>query len=123
MEMPKQLIRPAVHSQAAAADCRRVLKELWMVVCLAALQAMWTTAKKVMKQQIRAQLALHPRGLDVIVAESAVVNFWELLHDFAHSASMPGSWRRLLPPDTPFLCLPHAGGRLVVNDNRDVVVG
>jgi hypothetical protein len=91
------------------------LKEVWMVVCLAALQAMWVTAKKVMGPNIRAMLAAQPRGLHAVVVDSAVAAFWELLHDFAQSSTIPGSWRRLLPPGTPFLHFPHVNRRIQVN--------
>jgi hypothetical protein len=83
---------------------------------LAALQAMWVTAKKIMGPQIRASLAAQPRGLHNVVVESAVVTFWELLHEFAQSSAVPGSWRRLLPQDTPFLHFPHVDRRLQVNN-------
>jgi hypothetical protein len=119
MELPPQMV-PQLPAGVDARGVRRVLREVWMVVCLAALQAMWTTAKKVMKPDARAQLAAQPRGLQVVVCDAAVVSFWSLLHDFAHSSCMPGSWRRLLPMDTPFLCLRHAGGRLMVNDVNNV---
>ena len=87
-----------------------------MVVCLAAMQAMWVSAKKIMGLETRAVLAGQPRGLDIAAVESAVVTFWELLHEFAQSSSAPGSWRRLLPMDTPFLHFPRVDCRLQVNN-------
>lgn len=86
-----------------------------MVVCLAALQAMWVTAKKIMGPDIRAALAAQPRGLHAVAVDSTVAAFWELLHEFAQSSSVPGSWRRLLPQGTPFLHFPHVGRRIQVN--------
>jgi hypothetical protein len=116
MELPPQMV-PHLPADVDARGVRRVLKEVWMVVCLAAMQAMWTTAKKVMKPDARARLAAQPRGLHAVVCDGAVVNFWSLLHDFVRSSCMPGSWRRLLPMNTPFLCLQSAAGKLIVNDN------
>jgi hypothetical protein len=87
-----------------------------MVVCLAALQAMWVTAKKIMGRDIRAALAAQPRGLHAVVVDSAVAAFWELLHEFAESSPVPGSWRRLLPAGTPFLHFPRVDRRIQVNN-------
>ena len=93
-----------------------------MVVCLAAMQAMWISAKKIMGSETRASLAGQPRGLHIVVVESAVVTFWELLHEFAQSSSVPGSWRRLLPMDTPFLHFPRVDHRLQVNNTMPLFV-
>jgi hypothetical protein len=114
MELPAQMMG---HGQPApaAAGVRRCVKEVWMVVCLAALQAMWVTQKKIMGPDIRASLAAQPRGLHTVAVGSAVVTFWELLHEFAESSSVPGSWRRLLPQDTPFLHFPRVDRRVQVN--------
>jgi hypothetical protein len=92
------------------------MEEVWIVVCLAALQAMWHTAKKVMGPDIRPGLAAQPRGRHVVAAQGALAHFWDLLHEFAEGAKIPGSWRRLLPRDMPFLHLPHAARRLQVNN-------
>jgi hypothetical protein len=112
MQMPVQMMAPHVGNVAGVS---RVLREVWIVVCLAAFKAMWSTAKKVMHAGNRADMASSPRGLHVLAAETAVVCFWNMLHDFCESGSVPGEWRRLLPPGTPFLHLPHAGGKVVVN--------
>ena len=63
------------------------------MVCLAAMQAMWVSAMKVMASESRALLARQHRGSNVVVVASAVVKFWNLLHDFAQSSSVLGSWR------------------------------
>lgn len=89
MEMPVQMMPPHVGDMAGVT---RVLRQVWMVVCLAALKAMWSTAKKVMHAGHRAALASNPRGLHVLAAESAVVCFWDLLHDFCRSCTVPGDW-------------------------------
>jgi exonuclease III len=113
MKLPDQM---GGHGEALPAGrVRGALKEVWMVVCLAALQAMWVTAKKIMGPNIRAALAAQPRGLHTVVVDSAVAAFWELLHEFAQSSSIPGSWRRLLPQGTPFLHFPQLGRRIQVN--------
>ena len=126
MALPDQMLRGQHVAAAGAVGCsvRRVVREVWMVVCLAALQAMWVTAKKIMGPDIRVVLAGQPRGLHAVVCDGAVAQFWELLHEFAQSARVPGSWRRLLPVDTPFLHFPHVDRRVQVNnDAPGVVVG
>ena len=116
MELPDEMRGATGQANAPpSGSARGALKEVWMVVCLAALQAMWVTAKKVMGPNIRAMLAAQPRGLHAVVVDSAVAAFWELLHDFAQSSTIPGSWRRLLPPGTPFLHFPHVNRRIQVN--------
>jgi hypothetical protein len=80
---------------------------------------MWSTAKKVMHAGSRATMVSSPRGIHVLAAESAVVCFWDLLHDFCKSDSVPAEWRRLLLPGTPFLHVLHAGGEVVVNNGGD----
>jgi hypothetical protein len=118
MELPEQMLQVQL---AASGSVRRAVKEVWMVVCLAALQAMWVTAKKIMGPNIRASLAAQPRGLHAVVVDSAVAQFWELLHEFAQSSIVPGSWRRLLPANTPFLHFPHVDRRLQVSNAPRVV--
>jgi hypothetical protein len=58
---------------------RHVMKEVWIVVCLAALQATWLMAKKVMAPNICLELAAQPRGLHAVAAESGIHHCWELL--------------------------------------------
>jgi hypothetical protein len=119
MELPEQMGGSSHAGRGALPDgsrARGALKEVWMVVCLAALQAMWVTAKKIMGHDIRAALAAQPRGLHAVVVDSAVAAFWELLHEFAESSVVPGSWRRLLPQGTPFLHFPRVDRRIQVNN-------
>lgn len=116
MEMPVQMISPQVGN---VAGLKRVLHEVWMVVCLAALGAMWSTAKKVMHAGNRANMASNPRGIHVVAADTAVVCFWDLLHDFCKSDAVPSEWRQVLVPGTPFLHVPHAGGSLAANTGAD----
>jgi hypothetical protein len=110
MQLPEPL------RNGASGNVQRAMEEVWIVVCLAALQAMWHTAKKVMDPNIRLSLAAQPRGLHVVAVHSAVAHFWDLLHEFAQGAKIPGSWRRLLPHDMPFLHFPHVARRLQVNN-------
>jgi hypothetical protein len=60
-----------VHN-GTSASAQRVMEEVWMVVCLAAPQAMWHTAKKVMGPDTRPGLAAQPRGVDVVAAQGAL---------------------------------------------------
>jgi hypothetical protein len=113
MEMPLQMLGPVVGS---VSGLRRVMHEVWMVVCLAALRAMWSTAKKVMHAGSRARMASNPRGMDVVAAETAVVCFWDLLHDFCESDNVPADWRQVLLPGMPFLHVMQPGGAVVVNN-------
>ena len=119
MQLPAQLRR--LHGDDVASSVVHVMQEVWIVVCLAALEAMWLATKKVMDPSIRHDLAARPRGLHVVVAECAVANFWELLHEFSQGAKVPGSWRRLLPSDMPFLHFPHVARRLQVNNVHRLV--
>jgi hypothetical protein len=112
MDMPVQLMGPVVGN---VPGLRRVLHEVWMVVCLAALTAMWSTAKQVMHAGSRASMASNPMGIHALAAETAVVHFWDLLHDFCNSDSAPNEWRHLLLPGTPFLHVMQAGCAVVVN--------
>jgi len=112
MEMPVQLMGPVVGN---VPGLKRVMHEVWMVVCLAAFQAMWSTAKRVVHDGSRASMASNPRGIHVLAAESAVVRFWDLLQDFCKSGSVPDDWRQLLLPGTPFLHVAQAGGTVIVN--------
>jgi hypothetical protein len=113
MEMPLQMMGPVVGN---VSRLRRVLQEVWMVVCLAAFRAMWSTAKQVMHAASRARMASNPRGIDAVAAETAVACFWDLLHDFSKSDCVPADWRQLLLPGTPFLHVAQVGGALVVNN-------
>ena len=123
MQPPEQMMGLRWAPDATpSSSVRRAVKEAWMVVCLAAMQAMWVSAKKIMGSETRASLAGQPRGLHIVVVESAVVTFWELLHEFAQSSSVPGSWRRLLPMDTPFLHFPRVDCRLQVNTSVPLFV-
>jgi hypothetical protein len=94
---------PIVPAHGVSSGVQRALQEVWIVVCLAAVHAMWCTAKKVMDPVMAAQ----PRGLHAVAVQSDVAQFWELLHEFTQYSQIPGAWRRLLPQDTPFLQFPN----------------
>jgi hypothetical protein len=66
MQMPDHVGQ--THGVAPGSSVLQVMKEVWIVVCLAALQAMWLTAKKVMAPNICPELAAQPRGLHVVAA-------------------------------------------------------
>jgi hypothetical protein len=67
----------------------------------------------------RARMASNPRGLDVVADETAVVCFWDLLHDFCNSGSVPDDWRQLLQPGSAFLHVTEVDGPVVVNGGLD----
>jgi hypothetical protein len=72
----------------ASSSVKRVMQDVWIAVCLAALQAMWHTAKKVMAPDTGPELAAQPRGLHVVAAQGALAHFWDLLHEFAQGANL-----------------------------------
>ena len=88
-----------------SSSARYAVNGVWMVVCLAAMQAMWVSAKKVMGSETRASLAGQPRRPDVAAVESAVVTFWELLHEFAQSSHQFSTHGADCCPWTPVSCI------------------
>jgi hypothetical protein len=55
MKLPEQMLpSESVVPGTVRSGVRRALRGVWMVVCLAALQATWVTAKKIMGPDIRA---------------------------------------------------------------------
>lgn len=73
-----------------------VLLEVWQVVCLAALNAMW---------RCRAQPTARAVTLAAVISRAgeAVDCFWSLLHDFVRTGRYRQSWRRRMTPAHPFL--------------------
>jgi hypothetical protein len=72
MHMPDQML-PAVRAHGVSSGVQRALHEVWIVVCLAAVHAMWCTAKKVMDPRGRpVTMAAQPRGLHAVAVQSAV---------------------------------------------------
>jgi hypothetical protein len=92
------------------------------VVCLAAVHAMWCTAKKVMDPRGRPVMAAQPRRLHAVAVQSVVAKFWELLHEFTQYSKIPAAWRRLLPQDTPVLHLPNVARQLRINKEPRLIV-
>jgi hypothetical protein len=121
MHMPDQML-PVVRAHGVSSGVQRALHEVWIVVCLAAVHAMWCTAKKVMDPRGRHVMAAQPRGLHAVAVQSAVAQFWELLHEFTQYSKIPGAWRRLLPHDTPFLHFPNVARQLHVNKEPMLIV-
>lgn len=80
------------------------IKQVWRVVCLAALNALWQTAGVVrsMREPERAAVQQQDGGVDGFLGRQAVVRLQALLHDFATLGSPPAAWRADLPPDLPF---------------------
>jgi hypothetical protein len=78
LQLPNQMLH-AVRAHGVPSGVQRTLHEVWIVVCLAAVHAMWCTAKKVMDPRGRPVMAAQPRGLHAVAVQSAVAQFWELL--------------------------------------------
>jgi hypothetical protein len=57
-----------------------------------------------------------------VAVQSAVAQFWELLHEFTQYSKIPGAWRRLLPQDTPFLHFPNVARQLHVNKQPRLIL-
>ena len=80
------------------------IKQVWRVVCLAALNALWQTAGVVRNMQVQDRESLQQQegGVDGFLGRQAVVRLQALLHDFATLGSPPATWRAELPPNLPF---------------------
>ena len=113
-----------------------VLAEVWRVVCLAALNAMWRfRASRGPRRRRRGNDSdsdsgsdgdsafgcggsdgagdpPEPEGVAILRAGGAVECFWALLADFVRGGSYPRRWRRSLSPAHPFLCFPRPCGSL-----------
>jgi hypothetical protein len=102
MQPPTQLIRFA-DGVVAPASARKALREVWCVVCLAALHAMWHTAGRVMIESSRTRLESGDRDIEDVMRDIAVAHFWDALWEFARSTQTPEAWRGSLPHTSPFL--------------------
>ena len=72
MQPPEQMMGLRWAPDASPSSrVRRAVKEVWMVViCLAAMQAMWVSSKKIMRSETRSSgtsLAGQPKGLHIVV--------------------------------------------------------
>jgi hypothetical protein len=98
MHMPDQML-PAVRAHGVSSGVQRALHEVWIVVCLAAVHTMWCTANGPTWSTCYGSTTKGPPCSGTV--QSAVAQFWELLHEFTLYSKIPGAWRRLLPQDTP----------------------
>ena len=78
------------------------VQQLWRVVCLAALNAMWHYAGQVMNAAPDAREVLQQAAGGGREGHMAVARFRELLEEFTRVASPPKAWQRVMPPDAPF---------------------
>jgi hypothetical protein len=93
-----------------------VHKQVWLVVCLAALRAMWRGQQVLTQGQWQRGAAAAAGSLPLLHAQSAAVSyFWSMLEEFAGLARPPHSWRRLLRPGHPFLHYVSPAAPLRVN--------
>jgi exonuclease III len=92
------------------------IKQVWRVVCLAALNAMWQTAGLVRNTRVQDREAWQQQdgGVAGFLGRQAVVRLQALLHDFATLGSPPATWRAMLPPDMPFFRFTSADAGLQV---------
>lgn len=88
--------------------------DVWRVVCLAAIRAMWVARGFLM---VPARRERFPAGGNKVQhAQQLAVNaFWRFLREFTMLGKFPMAWRRLLGPASPFLCFPHPAGKLTIN--------
>jgi hypothetical protein len=79
------------------------VRQLWRVVCLAAMNAMWQYACHVMAATPAMRDALRQQvGDSGVGGRFAVTHFRGLLEEFARVGRPPKAWHRLLPADAPF---------------------
>lgn len=88
-----------------------VRPDVWRVVCLAALKSMWVARGCLMLPAER----MPEEQLVSRAKECAVEAFWRYLKEFTYLGRCPQGWRRLLRPDSPFLCYAHPAGHLRIN--------
>jgi hypothetical protein len=75
------------------------VRQVWRVVCLAALNAMWTVAQSpAARRAVPAAQGAGPATMSCM----ATLRFRILLDEFAMVGKPPRTWARLLPGDAPF---------------------
>jgi hypothetical protein len=91
--------RLPVRAHGVSSGVQSALNEVWIVVCLlgSCTCHVVLTAQKVMDQRGRPVMAAQPRGLPAMAVQSAVAQFWEILHVITQYSQIPGAWRQLLP--------------------------
>jgi hypothetical protein len=101
---------------AARVGSSTEIKQVWRVVCLAALNALWQTAGLVRNMQVQDRQALQQQdgGAPGFLGRQALVRLQSLLHDFALLGSPPATWRAALPPNMPFFRFTSADAGLQV---------
>jgi hypothetical protein len=78
------------------------VRQLWRVVCLAALNAMWHYTCHVMNATQETRDAWQREGGHMAGGQIAVTKFREMLEEFVRVGSPPKAWQRVLPPNAPF---------------------
>jgi hypothetical protein len=78
------------------------VRQVWRVVCLAALNAMWHYTCHVMNASQVSRDAWQAEGGHGTRGQVAVIKFREMLEDFARVGSPPKAWQRVLPSNAPF---------------------
>jgi hypothetical protein len=78
------------------------VRQLWRIVCLAALNAMWQYAGRAMNATQSVRDAWREAGGHGEGGLIAVTSFRGMLEEFARVGSPPTSWEHALPVDAPF---------------------
>jgi len=100
MELPPEVLQRYGHGAGA-------VREVWRVVCLAALEGMWAA--------MLAVLPAHGRRPSVeLLQRLALRSFLEQLYEFVRAGKPPAAWRRLLPCNAPFFRYPSPAAPLQV---------
>ena len=111
-ELHRNLGGPAlrrVHVWLARPPISTLHKELWLVVCQAALLAMdkgrrVLTAIRLGSDEAPAGAPVLPPDVQLVLARKvAVVSFWDLLQDFIGLRLCPHAWLQQVPAQHPFL--------------------
>lgn len=95
------VVPPALRARYGPAPW---LQQVWRVVCLAALNAMWDVAQVVLRSPGQQHLTA------ALLCAKAVLQFRIYLEEFAAVGRPPRAWARLLPGDAPFLRAGAHGG-------------
>jgi hypothetical protein len=83
-----------------------VQADVWQVVALSALHAMWVAKGALMVPRRRNRYRGPPSGLVPHATAQGVEAFWGFLHEFAVLGRPPSDWVNTLVPGSPFLHYP-----------------